>query len=288
MIKKKILITGANGQLGQCIKGLAHTLDDKFEFVYANSAFLDITNQNQVVTYFNKNKFNYVVNCAAFTAVDKAETETEAAYNVNANGPENLANACLKNDATLIHVSTDFVFDGERKVAYNELDKTNPVSVYGETKLKGENKISTILEKYFILRTSWLYSEHANNFVKTMLRLGNERDTLSVVADQFGTPTYAVDLASAILEIMKNEKTEYGLYHYSNEGAISWYDFAKKIFELSNTIIELSPIKTEAYPTPATRPKYSVMDKSKINRELGVEIINWEKSLGECLKKLNK
>lgn len=284
---KKILVTGGDGQLGTCLKKASKELDDSFEFVYATIQDLDITNKQEVLEYFKKHNFNYCINCAAYTAVDKAEAEKEIAYKVNAVGAENIAKACLKSNTTLIHISTDFVFDGETTKQYQELDKTNPISVYGLTKLQGEQKIAAILPNHFIIRTSWLYSEFANNFVKTMIRLGKERDTLSVVADQIGSPTYAVDLAHVIIEIIKHKKTDYGLYHYSNQGAISWYDFAKKIFELSNITLELSPIKTEAYPTPARRPKYSVMDKSKINTKLGVKTINWETSLEKCISELN-
>lgn len=282
----KVLVTGSNGQLGQCLKEHSKPLEGEFQFVFATSNDLDITKPNEVLDYFKTNQFDYCINCAAYTAVDMAEQEKEKAYRVNVSGVENLVNACLKGDTTLIHVSTDFVFDGENNNQYQELDKTNPISVYGSTKLQGENKITFKLKKYFIIRTSWLYSEYGNNFVKTMLRLGKERDELSVVADQIGTPTYAADLANVIIEIIKNDKSAYGLYHYSNEGVVSWYEFAKKIFEFSEIKLNLLPIKTEAYPTPAKRPKFSVMDKSKIKAELNVKTKDWTESLKECLIKL--
>jgi len=285
MTKKKVLVTGSNGQLGQCIRSVSKELNNNFQFFFATEEF-DITNEEQVLGYFNENNFNYCINCAAYTAVDKAEEENEKAYKVNALGVEYLADACLRTDTTLIHISTDFVFDGKGNKQYTELDKTNPISVYGETKLQGENIIAKKLEKYFIIRTSWLYSEFGNNFVKTMLRLGNERDALNVVSDQIGSPTYAIDLAKVLLNIIFENKSNYGIYHYSNQGQISWFEFAKGIFEASNNDIILKPILTKDYSTLAKRPRYSVLDTSKISEQFNLEIPFWKESLLSAILKV--
>jgi len=240
---------------------------------------------NQVNAFFKSNqKIDYCINCAAYTAVDKAEIEVDKVFEINATGPKNLAVACREFDTILIQVSTDFVFDGEKDEPYSETDVAKPISVYGASKLQGEQEIIKTLETYFILRTSWLYSEHGTNFMKTMLKLAETRDEISVVSDQIGTPTYAGDLADVILKIIRSKTKNFGLYHYSNEGVASWYDFAKTIFEESSIEIKLSPIKTEAYPTPAKRPVFSVMDKTKIKSRLKVEIPFWSESLLIALK----
>ena len=279
-----VLVTGSNGQLASCIKDLAKQYDG-LNFIYTDYKELDICDLSQVNTFFESNKkIDYCINCAAYTAVDKAETEVDKAFEINADGAKNLAIACREFDAILIQISTDFVFDGEKKEPYTETDVAKPISVYGASKLQGEIEIKQTLETYFILRTSWLYSEHGANFMKTMLKLAETRDEISVVSDQIGTPTYAGDLADVILKIISSKNTNFGLYHYSNEGVASWYDFAKTIFEASNLKIKLNAIKTEAYPTPAKRPFYSVIDKAKIKSILGIETPNWSESLLKALK----
>ncbi|MDO1512937.1 dTDP-4-dehydrorhamnose reductase [Maribacter confluentis] len=283
---KKILVTGGQGQLANCINDITKN-NNGLHIVYVDIDTLDITDKNAVISYFKQNNFNYCINCAAYTAVDNAESNHELAEQVNYVGAQNLAYACKDYNVTLIHISTDFVFDGKQTKFYTEEDLAQPLSVYGNTKLEGERAIVNILNEHFIIRTSWLYSEHGNNFLKTMLRLGSERDELSVVVDQIGTPTYAGDLANVILDLIQKNAIFYGLYHYSNEGVASWYDFAKSIFDISMTKLELSPIKSEAYPTPARRPAFSVMDKSKIKNKLNIKIPYWRDSLKIALKNLN-
>lgn len=273
-----VLVTGASGQLGQALQSIASSYTN-VAFHFLNSSELNITDLEQCKAVFNTIKPDFCINAAAYTAVDKAESEPEKARLINVVGPRNLAQVCKENDTVLIHISTDFIFDGTATKPYTEDDIPNPSGVYGQTKLDGEKAIQNILEKYFIIRTSWVYSEFGNNFMKTMLRLGSERDVLSVVNDQIGTPTNAVDLAKALLEIIKSDKKDFGIYNYSNEGQCSWYDFAKKIFEINKIEIDLQPIPTLAYPTPAKRPAFSVLDKSKIKKVFGVEILEWEESL---------
>ncbi|WNH13980.1 dTDP-4-dehydrorhamnose reductase [Thalassobellus suaedae] len=280
-----ILVTGGNGQLATCIKDV-ESQHDNLNFIYTDYLELDICDLKQVQAFFESNKqINYCVNCAAYTAVDKAEEDVEKAFEINAIGAKNLALVCNKEGAILIHISTDFVFDGKKSEPYTEKDVANPISVYGASKLQGEVKIQQKLKEHFILRTSWLYSEHCNNFLKTMLRLSKDRDELNVISDQIGTPTYAGDLAEVILKIIVEENNLFGIYHYSNEGVVSWYAFAKAIFDESKINMSVSPIKTEDYPTSATRPKYSVMDKSKIKEKLKIEILDWKESLKKCLIK---
>lgn len=283
---KTILVTGSNGQLANCIKDIEANYKG-FKFIYTSASDLDITNSAQVDSFFKTNPIDFCVNCAAYTAVDKAETDSDNAYNVNVIGAKNLALACNTHNVTLLHVSTDFVFDGKNTNPYLETDQTNPLGVYGSTKLEGEKAISTLLEKYYIIRTSWLYSEHGNNFMKTMLRLAEDRDELSVVADQIGSPTYATDLAITLLKIISSNNKNYGIYNYSNEGEVSWYDFAKAIFQISGLKIKVNPIKTEAYPTPAQRPQFSVLDKSKIKQALQIEIPYWKESLKIAIARYN-
>lgn len=284
---KTVLVTGAKGQLGVCLNDI--TLESSGNrFLFTDFQELDITNLSDVQEYFSKNNINYCVNCAAFTAVDVAELESVKSQKANAEGPKNLALACKQFDAILIHISTDFVFDGENTSPYLELDSTNPVSVYGQTKLDGEKAIQEKAEKYFIIRTSWLYSEHCNNFMKTMLRLGSERAELSVVNDQIGTPTYAKDLAKVILKIIKSDSNDYGIYHYSNDGVASWYDFADEIFKIEKNSILIKGIPTSAYLTSAKRPKYSVLDKSKIKEMLNIDIPTWKESLKKALVAYHK
>jgi len=282
---KKILVTGSNGQLGSCIK-IKSKEQKTLDFVFLDSKGLDVTNSKQIDEVFSNNNFDYCINCAAYTAVDQAEDESDIAYNINTLGAKNLAEASKKYKVTLIHVSTDFVFNGQAQVPYKETDITNPLGVYGSTKLEGEKEIQSKLPEHYIIRTSWLYSEFKNNFLKTMLNLASKKDALGVVNDQFGTPTNTNDLSEAILKIIISEKKEYGLYHFSNLGETTWYEFAKAIFDLTNTNIKLTPISTEQYKTKALRPKYSVLDKTKIIKTFDLNILNWEKSLKKHFNKL--
>lgn len=282
---KNILVTGGKGQLASCIRDVAKGVNNS-NFIYVDVDELDITDAIQVSAYLKNNGITHCINCAAYTAVDYAESNKELAESVNVDGPKNLAEACIANNAVLIHISTDFVFDGKQTNLYSETDKENPLSVYGLTKLNGEKAIQSILKEHFIIRTSWLYSEHGHNFLKTMLRLGAERDELSVVCDQIGTPTYAGDLAKVIIELLIQDIETYGIYNYSNEGVASWYDFAKAIFDEEAINVTLLPIKSEAYPTPAKRPVFSVMDKSKIKEMLHIIIPYWRDSMRQCLKNL--
>jgi len=283
-----VLIAGGSGQLGQSLQFIADKYPEiKFQFL--SSSELNISDKENCKTVFSELKPDFCVNAAAYTAVDKAESEPEKATLINVGGAKNLAETCKDFNVTLIHISTDFVFDGNKTTPYTEKDVANPKGVYGQTKLDGEKAVKAVLEAHFIIRTSWLYSQFGNNFMKTMIRLGREKDSLSIVSDQIGTPTNAVDLATAIAKIIKkaenlreqkNElKSLYGLYHFSNEGQCSWFDFAKKIFEINKIEIDLKPIPTSGYPTPAERPKYSVLDKSKIKTNFGLEINNWEDSI---------
>jgi dTDP-4-dehydrorhamnose reductase len=278
-----ILVTGGNGQLASCIKDVEKQYDD-LNVIYTDHLELDICNLNQIQTFFKSNpQIDYCINCAAYTAVDKAETEAEKAFEINATGAKNLAQVCNDHDAILIHVSTDFVFDGEKNEPYTETDVANPISVYGASKLQGEVEIQQALKEYFIIRTSWLYSEYGNNFMKTMLRLAETRDGISVVSDQIGTPTYAGDLAEIIIQIINIKTEKYGIYHYSNEGVASWYEFAKEIFKLTENKIKVNPIPSIEYLTPAKRPKYSVLDKKKIIDVFKIDIPFWRESLKKVI-----
>ncbi len=278
-----VLVTGAKGQLGQSLQFIAGNYPT-IQFVFCSSFDLDITNKLNCQAVFSKYKPNYCINTAAYTAVDKAESEPEKAQLINIIGAKNLAEVCAAFSVILLHVSTDFVFDGTKHTPYTEEDIPNPTGVYGQTKLDGEKAIQETFNDYFIIRTSWVYSQFGNNFMKTMLRLASERDTLSVVNDQFGTPTNAVDLAEVLVTIIQTDNRQlttdnFGIYNFSNEGQCSWYDFAKKIFEIHKIKINLLPITTSSYPTPAKRPNYSVLDKSKIKTVFGVEVKDWEESL---------
>ena len=279
----KAIIFGASGQLGNCIKSI--TGADSETFYFPGEAEANILDVEALDKIFEAQKPDYVINCAAYTAVDKAEDDSELSEKVNVTGVKNLADQCAKYGAVLIHVSTDFVFKGDVARPLTESDPTHPISVYGQTKLDGE-KAAAQIEKHFIVRTGWLYSEHGNNFVKTMLKLGADRDELRIIADQVGTPTYAIDLAGFILHIIEQQSTAYGIYHYSNEGVTSWFDFARAVFDVSETRVKAIPIRTDQYPTRATRPSYSVMDKSKAKETFGIEIPYWRDSLIKCIQKL--
>lgn len=298
-----VLVTGSSGQLGQSLQFIAPNYSE-IEFVFCDSATLNITDLNSIKQAFKQFKPNFCINAAAYTAVDKAESEPEKAFDINVNGSKNLAIVCKEFDTVLLHISTDFVFDGTllsraQSKGYLETDIPNPTGVYGQTKLEGEIAIQNTWKKHFIIRTSWVYSQFGNNFMKTMLRLASERDTISVVNDQIGTPTNAVDLAEVIITIICRAKLVissaverrsasnfqlptsnlFGIYNFSNEGQCSWYDFAKKIFEINNISINLLPIPTTSFPTPAKRPAYSVLDKTKIKNVFGVEVLDWKERL---------
>lgn len=290
MNRDTYIVIGSNGQLGSEIKALSEGLPIDFKFY--DFPEIDITNRAMLLEIIKNDAPKVIVNCAAYTAVDKAETEKDAAFTVNATGVKNLTEVAEAVGAWLIHVSTDYVFDGTSHLPYVETDATNPQSVYGETKLQGE-KNATSYSKGIVIRTAWLYSTFGNNFVKTMLRLGNERESLNVVFDQIGTPTYAHDLAAAILAVADrvnatNDTALAGIYHYSNEGVCSWYDFTHEIFDLEKISCKLSPIESKSYPTPAKRPHFSVLNKQKIKATFGIEVPYWKDSLVECLNKLNK
>ena len=277
-----ILVTGANGQLGSELrKNSGDYPDDRFFFT--DVAELDITDQQAVNDFFAKNRIQTVLNCAAYTAVDKAESDEPAATLINATAVGYLAKACNAADAKLIHISTDYVYDGCACKPYSEDHATAPVSAYGRSKLAGEEAAS----KSVVIRTSWLYSSFGNNFVKTMLRLGKERETLNVVFDQVGTPTYAADLARAIMEIAQNDSLQTGIFHYSNEGVCSWYDFACEIMQQAGLRCAVRPIETKDYPTPAARPYYSVLNKARIKAVYGLEISHWKDSLSRCLAEIS-
>ena len=290
----RILIIGRNGQLGRSIYKIVNTANGgslpPSEFIFAGREELDLSNNNSIINYFdNHDKFDIIINCAAYTAVDKAEEEYELANQINHLAVKQLAQTAKSQDSKLIHISTDYVFDGESNKPYIETDETNPINVYGKTKLAGEKALQEIMPTdAIIIRTSWVYSEYGNNFVKTMLRLSKERGEINVVDDQIGSPTYATDLADIILEIIKNkefrEKDQVTqIYHYSNKGEISWCDFSKEIFRMSNINCKVKPITTEQYPTPAKRPKNTLMDKSKIIGTYRIKMLFWKNSLDRCL-----
>lgn len=283
---QKILVTGASGQLGSEIRAVSP--DYPFEFVFTSSAELDISSEEAVRFLFETHRPDCVVNCAAYTAVDRAEQDFEAAGRVNHLGIKYLAEVAKEFGSKLVHVSTDYVFDGEGYRPYTEQHAPNPQSVYGSTKLDGENALVTLgLPNCLIIRTSWVYSTFGNNFVKTMRRLGAERQELGVVVDQVGTPTYARDLARCILDILPSlHNTKPEIYHFSNEGVCSWYDFATAVMEMSGLSCHVKPIPSSQYPTPAKRPFYSVLSKDKIKADFGVEIDHWRVALERCIENL--
>ena len=284
-----IWLIGSNGMLGSEVKSCL--VSNKVNFLCTDLE-VDITNENSLKTYIkSKNKYiEWVVNCSAYTAVDQAEEKPEKAFNVNSNGVLNLTKIAKTLNAVLIHISTDYIFDGNKRSAYLEDDVPNPVGVYGKSKWQGDQHIIRDLSKYFLIRTAWLYGKNGNNFVNTMLQLSQKRGTLRIVSDQWGSPTYAKDLAEIIVALILNRRTEYGIYHYSNLGRISWYDFAKKIFEIAlregiiHKKIELVPITAAEYPTKVTRPQNSYLSKEKIARIFGLCIRSWEDALEEYIK----
>ena len=279
----KALVTGGNGQLAQSLKDVVNH-QDELEVDFQDLPDLGITNTQQLESYFLKNEFDYCINCAAYTAVDLAEEQSDLAYAVNAEGPKYLAEVCQKHQVTLIHISTDFVFDGQKRIPYLETDAPNPLSVYGASKLQGERSIQETTEAYFIVRTSWLYSEYGKNFMKTMLSLSETLNEISVVSDQIGSPTYAGDLAEVLIQIVLSSSTNYGVYHYSNSGTISWYDFAVEIFKQFGKTIEVKPIKTKDYPTAAKRPKFSALNTIKIENNFDCTIKDWQRSLNKVIQ----
>lgn len=280
----KILVTGSKGQLGSEIKFLS--TDHNYDFVFIDLDELNLSKTETILPYLSKINPEFIINCAAYTAVDKAEDEPDLAALINDKAPAIIANFCKESGCRLIHISTDYVFDGNFDRPINEDDKPNPTSVYGATKSNGEKVILSQLSDAYIIRTSWVYSEFGNNFVKTMMRLGKEREEINVVSDQFGTPTWARDLARTILFLISKViegKDKPGLYHYSNEGAITWYDFAKKIMELSSINCMVNPITTSQFPTKAKRPSYSVLDKSKFKSNFDLKVPEWQDSLKKYL-----
>lgn len=282
---KKAIVFGASGQLGQCLQHIARENGDS-DMIFLPEERANILNLESLRSVFEEHKPAYCVNCAAYTAVDRAEDEIEISRKVNRDGVENLARLCKEYDTALIHISTDFVFAGTGNTPLTEEDETEPINAYGVTKLEGEQALRAATGKHFILRTSWLYSEYGNNFVKTMLRLSDERDELKVIWDQAGTPTYAIDLAKSIFRIMYTGGSAYGTYHFSNEGLTSWYDFTKAIFDLKDIAVRVVPVRTSEYVTKAARPAYAVLDKAKIKTTFEMDIPHWRESLKACLEKL--
>ena len=285
---KKILIIGGNGQLGNCFRKLAPEYEDRFEFDFTDSQTLNIIDRDQVSDYFYDFKPDYCINASAYTAVDLAETESEKAFAVNAEGVGNLAEACAENKTIFIHISTDYVFDGETNISYSEDDFTNPQGVYGASKEKGEDLAMELQPKTIILRTSWLYSEFNKNFVKTMLHLFEVKEELGIVNDQFGQPTNANDLAQAVMNIVEKETKTYGIFHFSNYPETTWFNFAQKIADFSGSKIKLNPITTSEFPTAAKRPKRSTMSLDKIEEVYKIEPKYWQNSLEECIQILQK
>lgn len=287
----KVLITGSNGQLGSEIKELVSEFEN-LECIFKDLPELDICDIDMLTTIIIDQHINAVINCAAYTSVDQSEENPEIAEQVNVKGVLNLVNALEKINGKLIHISTDYVFDGNHSQPYKESDSVSPIGVYGETKRAGELAVLNSSIDAIVIRTSWLYSYYGNNFVKTMLRLGNEKESINVVFDQIGTPTYAKDLAKTCLNILSNAGStniskKGSLYHFSNEGVSSWYDFATAIMEISNIDCKVVPIETKDYPTQAIRPLYSVLDKYKIKSDFKVTIHHWRDSLTNCIRKIN-
>jgi dTDP-4-dehydrorhamnose reductase len=283
--KPVILVTGSNGQLGKELKELESSYP-QFEFIFLSREDLPIHHFELVRNFFKGTHPQYLINCGAYTAVDRAESEKELAFQVNAEAVGVLAAICNENNCQFIHISTDYVFDGTATTPYKEDSPTNPQGVYGTSKLEGEKQALQLNPDSVIIRTSWVYSEFGKNFVKTMLKLMCEKDELNVVNDQFGSPTYAADLAEAIMQIVPQSATHGGIYHYSNNGIINWYDFALAIKAISGSNCKINPIPTSQYPTPAKRPAYSVLDKTKIQQTFGIELKDWKESLAVCISRL--
>lgn len=282
----KILVTGANGQLGRELRNVLES-EIPGQSIYTDVAELDLTDSKAVDLFFKQNEISHVVNCAAYTAVDRAEEEKLECASININAVKNLAIAADSVGAKIIHISTDYVFDGTAHRPYKESDKVNPISEYGTTKRKGETALLALAPESIIIRTSWLYSPYGNNFVKTMMRLGAEHTEIKVVCDQIGSPTYALDLARAIYRVLLSHQWVEGIFHYSNEGVCSWYDFAKAIHRVAGIKgCNVCPIPTEEYPTAASRPFFSVLDKSRIKATYGADVPYWEDSLIDCINRI--
>lgn len=289
LVQKNILVTGANGQLGSEIRRVSTGHENNFRFFFTDIAELDITDTKAIDTFVRENKIKYIVNCAAYTAVDRAEDDVDLCYKINRDAAVNLGIAATNNGAKVIHISTDYVYDGTATKPYVETDAVNPQSVYGKSKELGERGLMEACPDSIVIRTAWLYSIFGNNFVKTMMKYGRERDELNVVADQTGTPTNAADLAKAIVKILDFSEAEGfkpGIYHYSNEGVTTWYDFTLQIHKDAGITCKVNPITTDQYPTKATRPQYSVLDKTKIKTAFDLSIPKWEDSLNICIKEL--
>ena len=285
----KVLVTGKNGQLGKSIHKIVTANEQIGKFIFAGRDELDLSKTSSITSYFNQNNFDIIINCAAYTSVDKMEEQSELANQINHLAVAELVKIAKMQQAKLIHISTDYVFDGESDRPYKEADETNPINIYGRTKLAGEQALQEIMPTdAMIIRTSWVYSEFGNNFVKTILKLSKERDDINVVCDQMGSPTYATDLANAILGILQNKAfkdpgQETQVYHYSNSGEVSWYEFAREVFELTNIQCSVSPISTEEFPTLAKRPKNTLMNKDKIAETFSINIFDWKESLNICM-----
>lgn len=280
---KKILVTGANGQLGRCIQDAAAEFPD-LELVFTSKEELDIENIDSVKDFFRKNNFSHCINTAAYTNVEKAESEREKAFATNAKAVKNLALACNENNVVLLHISTDYVFNGKKGSSYSEMDITNPLNVYGASKLKGEQYIQEICDRFFILRTSWLYSQYGHNFLKTILKYSREGKPLTITTEQTGTPTNANDLAKSLLQIIAQDSTDYGVYHVSNSGETTWFGFAEEILLLTENLKDSNLAKTNQYRTFAARPVYSVLDNTKAHNKLKLKHIDWRESLKSVLK----
>lgn len=277
-----ILITGANGQLGNEMR-VAAEKHSQHQYIYTDIDTLDITDKAALIDFAKKNQVNMIVNCAAYTAVDKAEDDEATALKINADAVRNLGETASEVGAKIIHISTDYVFDGKNYKPYTETDAVCPAGAYGRTKLAGENILQKVCPQAVIIRTAWLYSSFGNNFVKTMIRLGKERDSLHVVFDQVGSPTYAADLATAVFAVIEADKWEAGIFHFTDEGVCSWYDFTIAIHRLANVQCRVSPIESSEYPARTPRPHYSVLNKAKIKKTYGMSIPHWESSLEKCI-----
>lgn len=288
--KPKILVTGANGQLGKELRDLASSYP-QFEFVFLSREDMPIDRFELVRNFFNTLKPSYCINCAAYTAVDRAESEKELAFQINGEAVGVLAAVCKAHNTRFVHISTDYVFNGEATYPYTENFPTDPINVYGASKLEGEKQAMQLDPGSIIIRTSWVYSSHGKNFVKTMMRLMGEKNAVNVINDQLGSPTYAADVAELILKIISDTQLSSsnwrpGIYNFSNEGIITWYDFAMAIKEITDGSCDIKPISTSEYPTPAKRPAYSVLDKTKIQRSFNVPLKDWRKSLQTCIEKI--
>ncbi len=285
--RQTILVTGANGQLGNEFKQLVSAYPF-YKFIFVTRDELNITDIDSVNNFFHSSPPSFCINCAAYTAVDKAETEIEEAYSVNSKATGILAAVCKEYTTQFVHISTDYVFDGTAATPYREDSPTNPVSVYGKSKLEGEQKAFEENPGSLIIRTAWVYSQFGKNFVKTMLRLMNDKPEIGVVNDQVGSPTYAADLAEAVMAIISSGNWVPGIYHFSNQGVISWFDFASAIKELNNSTCKINPLTTSQYPTPAKRPAYSVLDSSKISETFNIQLHGWKDSLEQCLNRIKE